>query len=102
VRAIAIYAALWAVSGYLLGLAAQSVFSLSSNLGIYCGAANLILGLLALLWVHRSSRLSRLFYVGPRDNERGSSLIAALWSLPIAILFWALVFFIIGWVTRRP
>ena len=99
---ITVYALLWSISGYLFGLAVISFFGVTTDVGIYCGAINLILGLMALLWIHRSPRLSHLFYEGPREDESGSLLIAFLWSLPLAILFWALVTFVLSWLTKQP
>lgn len=100
-RLIAVYAILWGVTGYLFGLTLQNFLSLSTNLSVYCGATNLILGLFALLWIQRSPRLSRLFYQGPREDERGSLIIAFIWGLPIVILFWALVILALGWLTGK-
>ncbi len=97
-----VYAILWIITGYIFGLAIQRFFDLSSNVGFYCGAANLILGLLLLLLVQRSPRLSRLFYKGPGANERGSLLISLMWSLPVVLLLWALIFLLLSWSTSKP
>lgn len=101
-RLTVVYAILWIITGYIFGLAIQRFFDLASNIGFFCGAANLVLGLLLLLLVQRSPRLSRLFYEGPRANERGSLFISLMWSLPVVLLLWALVFLILGWLTGKP
>jgi hypothetical protein len=57
-----------------------------------CAWINLILGLLGLLLATRTDEGERLFYVGPKEDEEGSVLIAILWGIPLVVFliasFW--------------
>jgi hypothetical protein len=61
-----------------------------------CAWLNLIIGMLALLWITRTDVGDRLFYKGPEGNEPGRLEVAVLWAVPVVVLFLAVI-----WWTMR-
>jgi hypothetical protein len=61
-----------------------------------CAWFNLLIGMLALLWITRTEFGDRMFYQGPQDDEDVWSVVGALWAIPIAIFCLA----IIWWLMR--
>ena len=86
-----IFAAFWFTSAY-----AAMTALLPNECAWRCAWFNLIIGLVSLLLVTRSELGDRLFYKGPKGDERGSWLIGILWFIPVIIFFLA----VIWWIAR--
>ena len=80
-------ATLWAVGGYLIGLALEMTFFPDTPIRIILVSVNVLLGLLLLKGITRDPTAERLFYEGPRPDEEGSPAIGCLWLLPVSLLF---------------
>jgi hypothetical protein len=93
----ALLAGVWFVGGY--AATAAFFYALPAPASVWplaCGAANTVVGLGLLLIATYSKRGWRLFYGERREEEPISLLIAALWALPLAQLFAAFIWWIIG------
>lgn len=94
VSLILILAILWALSGFLVGLAIEALFGASWV--VPCTALNLIAGMVMLLLVTRNDRARRMFYEGPRENELGSPLVGLLWAFPFTLMIIASIWWLLA------
>jgi len=63
-----------------------------------CAWLNLIVGMVSLLLITRTDRGERLFYQGPADDEPGSFIVLFLWSIPVIMLIWAILWWLMRWL----
>lgn len=87
-------AALWTLSGFLIGLAIEALFG--TPWVIPCTALNLIAGMVMLLLVTRDDRARRMFYEGPREDELGSPLVGLLWAFPLTLMIIAVIWWLLA------
>ncbi len=94
-RKIAVIAALWFASGYVLVVGINAYFGIPAFAlsPFLCGLGNLILGLLSLLVLTRSPKSAHLFYNRQEEEDAGSSWIGLFWLVPpvlflIGVVLW--------------
>jgi hypothetical protein len=87
-------AALWAVTGAVVGLGLRSLYGV--NWIAPCGLLNMIIGLILLLLVTRNETTHRIFYEGPGNEEDLSLAVAALWALPVAAALAGVIWWLLG------
>jgi hypothetical protein len=92
-------AALWAISGYIIGAALEAFGLNSYSLGIIIASLNVIIGMLWLKGIIRDPVGDRLFFEGPASDEEGDIRIGCLWVMPavlgfigILLWFWVIIF----------
>jgi hypothetical protein len=85
-----ILAAFWFVSAYL---AIDALFPW--EWAWRCAWLNLIIGMLALLWITRTEFGDRMFYQGPQGEEDSWWPVGILWAIPVAIFFLAIIWWLI-------
>src|SRR5262245_59145892 len=97
---ILIFAGLWAVSGYMIGVALEIIGFDINRLGIILASVNVILGMTLFLRITRDPTAERIFFKGPDVDvdRRAYPQIGCLWMLPIVLLiygvlmwFWAII-----------
>lgn len=87
-------AALWWLGGFLAGAGLSAYFD--GNWTIPCASLNLTTGMIMLLLVTRNERARRLFYVGPKEDEPGSLIIAVLWILPFSLMVAGIIWWLMA------
>jgi len=93
-------AALWGISGYVIGLAIETTLISYSPLKIILTTINVILGLLLLRGIIRDPTADRIFFEGPRSDEAGLPQVGCLWALPASLLLLGLLIWVAGLVMR--
>lgn len=88
-------ALLWAVTGILVGLGIASI-SGQGNWILPCGLLNIVIGMTLLQITTRNEAARKLFYEGKKEDDYISLGIVALWSIPIALAFLGIVWWIMG------
>jgi hypothetical protein len=88
------YAAWWALGGWAFGAGVRALFGV--DVVLVCALSNVIIGLLFLLPVVGDERRRRLFFEGPREQERSDPGIGLLWVFPFAVLVWGLLWWLMG------
>jgi hypothetical protein len=93
-------AALWASSGYIIGIAIETTGLDVYPLRIIFASFNLILGMGLFLGITKDPTAERFFFEGPDKDDRGQGYpqVGCLWAMPIGLLilgllmwFWAIV-----------
>lgn len=87
---ISIYTLLWFLAGYAPAYLATWFANLPLQPAQF-GLLALVVGLLFLSGITTTERGRRLFYEGPRGDEDGDPLIGCLWFLPICLVGFALI-----------
>jgi len=87
-------AALWAVTGAVVGLGLSSLYGV--NWIMPCGLLNMIAGLILLLLVTRDETARRIFYEGPSHERERSLAVAILWALPVAAALAGVIWWLLG------
>lgn len=89
-----IYAAWWALGGWLFGLGIDAIFD--TQTAVMLALINVIAGLLLLLPVVADAHMRRLFYEGQRSEEASELRIGLLWVFPTVGLSAGLVWWLMG------
>lgn len=92
---ILILAALWFVSGYVVGAVADAAHLFGYSVSIIAASLNVITGLLLLLMVTRYPYVHHIFYDGPAEREEGLFVIGMIWAIPMSLLIIALPMWLI-------
>ena len=92
-------AALWAISGYIIGTALEAFDLNSYSFGIIIASLNTIIGMLWLKGIIGDPVGDHLFFEGPASDEEGDIRIGCLWVFPIVLgfigtllWFWVVIF----------
>jgi hypothetical protein len=93
-------AGLWGISGYAIGVAIEAMGFNDYPVGIICASINLILGMSLFLGITKDPTTERIFFEGPRPNERGRWEIGCLWAMPISLLLFGLIAWIVIVIMR--
>jgi hypothetical protein len=97
---ILLLAGFWAVSGYMIGAALETIGFDTYRLSVILASINLILGMTLFLRITKDPTAERIFFQGPEQDtdRRGYPQIGCLWLLPIVLLiygasmwFWAII-----------
>lgn len=83
---ILILAGLWAISGYMIGLALETVGISYPPLKIILAAINVIIGMMLFQGITRDPTGSRMFFEGPEHDAEGDIRVGCLWMLPASLL----------------
>lgn len=83
-------AGLWAVSGYMIGTALETIGFAAYRLSVILASVNLILGMVLFLRITKDPTAERIFFQGPDQDtdRRGYPQIGCLWLLPIVLLIY--------------
>lgn len=78
-------AAVWAISGYVLGLTIE-IMGIPYPMGNVLASLNVIIGMLLFLNVTSNPRFERIFFEGPRPDDEGYIPVGCLWVIPMNLL----------------
>jgi len=87
-------AALWAISGYILGAFIESM-GVAYPVAMILASLNVIMGMFLFLGVTNDPRFERIFFEGPRPTDEGYIPVGCLWVIPLNFLLIGLIL----WVT---
>jgi hypothetical protein len=93
-------AGFWAVSGYAIGMAIEASGFSSYPFGVIGASINLILGMCLFLGITKNPIVERIFFEGPRPNERGQWTIGCLWAMPFSLLVFGLIAWLVVIILR--
>jgi len=95
---ILVLASLWAISGYVIGLAIEVALIPYAPLKVIFASLNLIIGMLLFKGVVHDTTAERIFFEGPKPDEEGLPAVGCLWIMPVSLifvgvlmLFWAII-----------
>lgn len=97
---ILVLAALWAGSGYAIGVGIEAMFKTGYAVGPIVASLNVILGLSLFLGITNDPTAERIFFEGPRPNEPGLPQIGCLWILPLSLLVIGLMLWFVALLVR--
>ena len=93
-------AGLWAISGYLIGLAIEIGVIPYPPLKVILASVNVIFGLMLFLGITRDPTAERIFFEGPRRNEEGLPAVGCLWAMPASLLILGLMMWLVALILR--
>ncbi len=97
---ILILAGLWAISGYMIGLALETVGISYPPLKIILASINVVIGMMLFQGVTRDPTGARMFFEGPEHDAEGDIRVGCLWMLPASLLIFGTVMWIVGLLLR--
>lgn len=84
-------AGLWAISGYVIGVAIEAFGLPYPPIKIILASLNVIIGMMLFKGITHDPTAERLFFEGPRDDSEGDIRIGCLWLMPAGLLFFGLL-----------
>ena len=93
-------AGLWAISGYVIGVALEAFGIPYPSLKVILASLNVILGLLLFQGITHDPTAERIFFNGPEAGKPGDLRIGCLWALPISLLISGFFLWAVAIVTR--
>jgi hypothetical protein len=95
---ILLLASLWAVSGYIIGIALETSGIPYPPLKIILASLNVIIGMLLFQGVTHDPTAERIFFEGADNKGEGDIRVGCLWLIPASLLllgllmwFWAII-----------
>lgn len=85
VGSVLFLAALWAISGYVLGLTIE-VMGIPYPVSTIFASLNVMIGMFLFLGVTSNPRFERIFFEGPRVDDEGYLPVGCLWVIPLNFL----------------
>jgi len=102
IKIILILAAWWAVGGYLIGLALETIGFDAYRFGLMLAAINVIIGLVLFLFLTRDPESEALFFRGPFQNfaTEARPSIGCLWILPTLVFLYGVTMWLWAVIIR--
>ncbi len=97
-------AALWAVSGYIMGATLEIVLKtiglVPYPFGTIFASINVIIGMLLFKGIVRNSVADRIFFEVPSPDDEGYMPIGCLWAIPANLLIVGLVLWFLAFIIQ--
>ncbi|MDM8520633.1 hypothetical protein QUF64_11330 [Anaerolineales bacterium HSG6] len=99
---VLVLALFWAISGYSIGAAIETLGIDSYSFGVIFASINLIIGMTLFYGITSDPTAERIFFQGPREDEEdvGYPQIGCLWIMPLSIILFGFPLWLIIFVTR--
>jgi uncharacterized membrane protein len=97
---ILVLAGLWAVSGYMIGVALETAGISYPPLKVILASLNVIMGMLLFQGITRDPTAERIFFNGPEPDGEGDMRVGCLWLIPASLLFFGLLMWVWAIILR--